>query len=616
MFPRLYAIFTTGRVVYTIIRNTSDQVWNGSSFVAYNAANWTTYAVSLAEQGATGYYAATIPAGITVDGIYTVEHHDRSGGSPAVTDATVFTGEFGVNIGYPLVNASRHVSRVVTVDAVTGLTPSNLDAAVSSRLAPGGAVNVTQVNGANVPAGTGFPALDFTNRPLPYTIHNGTAQAGSATTITLASLTSSSVNSYYNGAWIVITSGVGAGQTRQIISYVGSTRVATVAPAWLANPTSASVYSILPVSAPLTDANGRPFAFVDGYTQRHLEPSLLVANIGSITNAGTRLNLTTGNAALNSLDASGANLAGLIGCIAVCFNADDPTTDSSLRTSRIVAASNGSNGAWIDVEVGASFITTAILRVYPAVASSSDPWSTALPGSYTAGMAGHIVGTRLDATITSRLAAGGVNVTQVNGANVTAGRAFPAVDASGVAASEVVRYGFDNAPWLLQALVSTVTGSGTVLNLDPLAYGTNTRLQSLIGSVAVQFEETDAANPRGTRTSRIVAASNGTGSFITVDAAAGFVAGVTVKVFAAVALRPLSEPSPERDNIADAVLTRNVSNVEATATEHTLATAILLMLESQAAGVTLTIRRTDGTTTHFTKTLTTNVAAVPVTGIT
>lgn len=68
--------------------------------------------------------------------------------------------------------------------------------------------------------------------------------------------------------------------------------------------------------------------------------------------------------------------------------------------------------------------------------------------------------------------------------------------------------------------------------------------------------------------------------------------------------------------VADSVLTRNVSNVEATADEHTLCTVVLAMLENSISGTTLTIKRTNGSTTHYTKTLTTNVSAEPITGIT
>lgn len=68
--------------------------------------------------------------------------------------------------------------------------------------------------------------------------------------------------------------------------------------------------------------------------------------------------------------------------------------------------------------------------------------------------------------------------------------------------------------------------------------------------------------------------------------------------------------------IADELLKRNVSNVEATAPEHSLATVILALLEFSISGTTLTIKRTDGSTTHFTKTLTSSPGADPITGLT
>jgi hypothetical protein len=60
---------------------------------------------------------------------------------------------------------------------------------------------------------------------------------------------------------------------------------------------------------------------------------------------------------------------------------------------------------------------------------------------------------------------------------------------------------------------------------------------------------------------------------------------------------------PATTLIADSILSRNVSNVESTAGEHTLATAILSMLEWEISGSNLIIKRTDGTTVHYTKVL-------------
>lgn len=69
-------------------------------------------------------------------------------------------------------------------------------------------------------------------------------------------------------------------------------------------------------------------------------------------------------------------------------------------------------------------------------------------------------------------------------------------------------------------------------------------------------------------------------------------------------------------SIADTLLARNVSNVEGSAPEHSLTTLVLAMLESSRSGTTWTIKRTDGSTTHATKTLTVDADADPITGVT
>lgn len=72
---------------------------------------------------------------------------------------------------------------------------------------------------------------------------------------------------------------------------------------------------------------------------------------------------------------------------------------------------------------------------------------------------------------------------------------------------------------------------------------------------------------------------------------------------------------PTANAVADAVLSRSASNVEDTAAEHTLCGVILAMMEHSISGTSLTIKKTDGSTTFATKTLTTNPAAEPITGI-
>ena len=62
------------------------------------------------------------------------------------------------------------------------------------------------------------------------------------------------------------------------------------------------------------------------------------------------------------------------------------------------------NGVWDELLSGHTTVGSAG-KTLSAAGSAGDPWSTPLPGAYGAGSAGYIVGTDLDAAISSRLAA-------------------------------------------------------------------------------------------------------------------------------------------------------------------------------------------------------------------
>ena len=81
------------------------------------------------------------------------------------------------------------------------------------------------------------------------TTDTGAAQGGSANTITLKSGSSFTSDDQPNGMFVKITSGTGSGQVRQVLDYVGSSKVLTVFPAWSTQPTSGSNYSVHPFEA-------------------------------------------------------------------------------------------------------------------------------------------------------------------------------------------------------------------------------------------------------------------------------------------------------------------------------------------------------------------------------
>ena len=151
----------------------------------------------------------------------------------------------------------------------------------------------------------------------------GTAQAGASSTITLDAGASAS-DDFYVGDLIQTISGTGAGQSRIVTDYVGSTKVATVDSAWNTNPANGSAFVLIPQG-------------IVGVTETDVAEAVLDAT------------------------ASSHNTAGTIG--------------------------NKINSA----------------------GSAGDPWSTALPGSYTSGQAGKIVGDALDAAVSSRASQSSVN---------------------------------------------------------------------------------------------------------------------------------------------------------------------------------------------------------------
>ena len=84
---------------------------------------------------------------------------------------------------------------------------------------------------------------------FPKVLNAGTAAAGSATSLTLATGSStvpypSPENDYYNNLYIEIYSGTGAGEKSKITDYVGATRVCTVS--FTATIDTTSVYGMVP----------------------------------------------------------------------------------------------------------------------------------------------------------------------------------------------------------------------------------------------------------------------------------------------------------------------------------------------------------------------------------
>lgn len=179
------------------------------------------------------------------------------------------TGEVGLdwaNIGAPTTTVNLSGTTVKTATDVTALLPTALvsgriDASVgamASGVVTATAIATDAIGAAELAADA---ATEIANAVWDTTVsghvttgtfgvanqgtRTATAQAGAAGTITLDS-SASATDDLYNGCVIAIISGSGAGQSRLISDYVGSTKVASVTPNWITNPSVTSIFVIVP----------------------------------------------------------------------------------------------------------------------------------------------------------------------------------------------------------------------------------------------------------------------------------------------------------------------------------------------------------------------------------
>lgn len=80
----------SGQTVYFRLWTSFGTIWNGSSFVTYVAGNYSQYAITATEAGASGAYFADMP--VVTAGVFGYEALIRAGGSPAQSDLCIGTG--------------------------------------------------------------------------------------------------------------------------------------------------------------------------------------------------------------------------------------------------------------------------------------------------------------------------------------------------------------------------------------------------------------------------------------------------------------------------------------------------------------------------------------------
>ena len=156
---------------------------------------------------------------------------------------------------------------------------------------------------------TGFKFVDYTGIAVsfpPRVLETGTAQTGGANTITLNS-GAVTYTDYYKSMLVTITAGTGSGQSANVISYNGNTKIATVDANWSTQPDATSVYSLgIPLRTSPASSTSRYTTYITG--------SPYVYNSSSVTTTGTGIkidgDLATGNKSIISAQFTQVNSGG------------------------------------------------------------------------------------------------------------------------------------------------------------------------------------------------------------------------------------------------------------------------------------------------------------------
>lgn len=147
------------------------------------------------------------------------------------------------------------LAAIAAVQADTTAILTDTETTIPGLIAalPTAANNADQVwdsllSGISAGSSIGLAIKNFLNMDSleahPLVTRRNTAQSGFASTIEFDS-GASTVDDYYNDSLVVLTNGQGTGQARRITDYVGSTRVATVEPAWVTEPVPGTIFAII-----------------------------------------------------------------------------------------------------------------------------------------------------------------------------------------------------------------------------------------------------------------------------------------------------------------------------------------------------------------------------------
>ena len=257
--------------------------------------------------------------------------------------------------------------------------------------------------------------------------HSGTAQAGASSSITLDATGSSSTTDYYKYAVVEIISGTGAKQSRQITAYNGTTKVATVDPAWTTTPSTDSNYvikglgidaaTIAQIADGVWDEARSGHVTAGTFGEYVLADSTRIS--GSATAADVLESVMTGGGGTIT-----ANISGTVSTVTTLTGHTPQTGDAFARLGAPVGASISADLQTIDTVVDAILADTVVLGTPAGASFAAD---IAAIKAQTAAL--EVDTQDIQARVPAALTAGGnikADILAINGAVVTGdGNATP-----------------------------------------------------------------------------------------------------------------------------------------------------------------------------------------------
>ncbi len=546
----------------------------------------------------------------------------------------------------------------------------------------------------------------------------GVAQAGAATTITLAS-TASAVNGIYVGSIVTILSGTGAGETAEITAYNGSTKVATVNAAWSINPDTTSAYAVIPTasgtgtSGTTTDVNvvswagtsvgvsvaGIPrvdivdiggsalstttaqlgvnvvkYNNVTAQTDINGFPAVDVEDFRGATSSGTPgyagidwgqvANKTTVNALTNTSIASAGSVTGSVGSVVagVTVTTNNDKTGYSLTVTPPTAA-QVATAVWTDTTAGDFTTLTSPGKIIFAqlggafTTTSSSIFSVASLANAPTGGSAPTVG-QIATAVWEDLLAGGDFATSGSIGKLLATFTFTGanVNADTQVNSDKTGYSLTVTPPTAAAIATAVwtdttggdfavtsspgkilvsqlggtftTTSSSIFSTAALANGPTGGSAPTVNQIATAVWQDLTAGSDFTTAgsigkllstftftaSNVNANTQATAASLTFDLTGDITGNLSGSVGSVTA--GITIDSGDLDNIADAVLKRDMSAVTGEASRSPLNAFRALRNKFAFPLGTYTVYKEDDATEAWTATPTTDPAAIPVTGIT